>query len=106
MPTLEDHEERITRTERILDRLSVYVDGLADRNDRLDSALATLIEAQIKTEERWRETDKRFAETDKRFAETNKRFAETDKRFAETDERIAKLVSAIGEFIRIQTATR
>ncbi len=53
-------------------RAFVAIDALADKQARLDDVLVLLTEAQIKTEERFRETDGR----------------------------IDKLVSAIGEFIR------
>ena len=94
--TLEDHMAHVFTT----------LDVLATNQNRLDEALATLADAQIRTQEQFLETDKRFAETDKhfaetdkRFAETDKRFAETDKRFAETDKRISDMASAIGALI-------
>jgi len=52
----------------------------------MDDVLVVLTDAQIKTEERFRETDQRFRETDQRFRDT--------------DARIEKLVVAIGEFLR------
>jgi hypothetical protein len=52
---------------------------LAEKQARLDDVLVVLTEAQIKTEERFRETDERFRDT---------------------DARIGKLVVAIGEFLR------
>jgi hypothetical protein len=52
---------------------------LAEKQARLDEVLVVLTEAQIKTEERFRETDQRFRDT---------------------DARIEKLVVAIGEFLR------
>ena len=63
--------------------MTIVVDRIADKTDKRDGALAALIEAQIRTEERFRETDKRFVET---------------------GDRIDKLVSAIGEFIHMQAA--
>ena len=64
--------ERITRLE--------YLMGvLAEKQARLDDVLVVLTEAQIKTEERFRETDQRFRDA---------------------DARIEKLVVAIGEFLR------
>jgi hypothetical protein len=59
---------------------------LAEKQARLDDVLVVLTDAQIKTEERFRETDQRFRETDQRFRDT--------------DARIEKLVVAIGEFLR------
>jgi len=64
--------QRITRLE--------YLMGvLAEKQARLDDVLVVLTEAQIKTEERFRETDQRFRDA---------------------DARIEKLVVAIGEFLR------
>ncbi len=55
--------------------------------------LAVLAEAQIKTDECFRETDRLFRETDQRFRET-------DQRFRNLDERIDKLVVEIREYLR------
>ena len=64
--------QRITRLE--------YLMGvLAEKQARLDDVLVVLTEAQIKTEEHFRETDQRFRDA---------------------DARIEKLVVAIGEFLR------
>jgi hypothetical protein len=52
---------------------------LAEKQAKLDDTVLLLTDAQIKTQEQFRETDRRFRET---------------------DERIDKLVSAIGELIR------
>ena len=49
MPDLPDHEDRIERTERNLDRLTIVVDRIADKTDKLDDTLAALVEAQIRT---------------------------------------------------------
>jgi len=68
-------EKLSTRVERV-ERL---IELLAEKQARLDDVLVLLTEAQIKTEERFRETDERFRQT---------------------DERIDKLVSAIGEMLR------
>ena len=75
-------EKLSTRVERV-ERL---IEVLAEKQARLDDVLVLLTEAQIKTEERFRETDERFRRTDERLSQT--------------DERIDKLVSAIGEMLR------
>jgi galactokinase len=66
-------DARIDRLETAMERAFVAIDALADKEAKLDDVLVLLTEAQIKTEER----------------------------FQETDVRIDKLVSAIGEFIRV-----
>jgi galactokinase len=63
---------RVTRLENLMGRAFTAIEALADKEARLDDLLATLTEAQIRTEER----------------------------FQRTDERIDKLVSAIGEMLR------
>jgi flagellar hook-basal body complex protein FliE len=63
---------RVTRLENLMGRAFTAIEALADKEARLDDVLATLTEAQIRTEER----------------------------FQRTDERIDKLVSAIGEMLR------
>jgi chromosome segregation ATPase len=75
-------EKLSTRVERV-ERL---IEVLAEKQAKLDDVLVLLTEAQIKTEERFRETDERFRRTDERLSQT--------------DERIDKLVSAIGEMLR------
>jgi hypothetical protein len=60
-------------------RLEYLMGVLAEKQAKLDDVLVVLTEAQIKTEERFRETDQRFRDT---------------------DARIEKLVVAIGEFLR------
>jgi hypothetical protein len=71
---------RVDRLEETMQRAFASIDALAEKQAKLDDLAVLLVEAQIKTEERFRETDHRFKET---------------------DARIDKLVSAIGEFIRI-----
>ena len=78
-----------------VDRLERLVEILADKQAKLDDVIVLLTEAQIRTEERFRETDQRFRDIEARFRET-------DDRSRQTDQRIDKLVSAIGEFIRKQ----
>jgi predicted translin family RNA/ssDNA-binding protein len=82
-------EKLSTRVERV-ERL---IEVLAEKQAKRDDVLVLLTEAQIKTEERFRETDERFRRTDERFRRT-------DERLSQTDERIDKLVSAIGEMLR------
>ena len=82
--------DRVTRLEEGEGRAWAAIETLADRQTALDGALATLVGAQIKTEERFRETDARL----------EKLARETDARFRETDARIEKLVGAIGDFLR------
>jgi len=81
-----------------VDRLERLVEILADKQAKLDDVIVLLTEAQIRTEERFRETDQRFRDIEARFRET-------DDRSRQTDQRIDKLVSAIGEFIRKQNGT-
>ncbi|MGA2740779.1 MAG: hypothetical protein ABSG65_25500 [Bryobacteraceae bacterium] len=60
-------------------RLEYLMGVLAEKQAKLDDVLVVLTDAQIKTEERFRETDQRFRDT---------------------DARIEKLVVAIGKFLR------
>jgi anti-sigma factor ChrR (cupin superfamily) len=75
----ETFNTRVTRLEEYMGRAFNAIEALADKQAKLDDVLATLTEAQIKTEERLQETGERFRET---------------------GERIDKLVSSIGELIR------
>jgi hypothetical protein len=101
-------ETRVARLEEAQASAWRAIDALTDKETRLDEALATLIDAQIKTEHRFRETDERFREVAERFRDTDARFQETDTQIKELakiqkesqkkiDERIQALVSAIGE---------
>jgi hypothetical protein len=91
------------------------IGALAKKQEKLDDALVVLLEAQVKTEERFqelgkemkdgfRETKEGFREMREGFRETKDRFRETDARIAalgaSLDDRIGKLVSAIGELVR------
>jgi hypothetical protein len=62
---------------------------LSTRGARLEELAKVLLDAQIKTEERFRQTDERFRQTDARI----------EKLGADLDARIEKLVIAIGELI-------
>ncbi len=66
------HDQEIAELREMQGRAWNAIEALADKQAKLDDSLATLTEAQIKTEER----------------------------FQRTDERIDTLVSAIGELIR------
>ena len=105
-----DMETRFVAIEEMLAHVASTLDIITTKQAALDDSLATLVGAQIKTQEQFRETDVRFRETDARFRdtearfrETEARFRETDSRFRETDSRIDRLVSGIGEFIRIMS---
>ena len=93
----EELSDRVMRLEEGAGRAWAAIETLAHRQTALHDSLATLVDAQIKTEERFRETDARL---EKLARETDARFRETDGRFRETDVRIEKLVSAIGDFLR------
>ena len=97
------------------ERLENLVGAFAEKQAKLDDVIVLLVEAQIRTEERFQQTDKRFAEIAQRFEETDRRIRETDVRMEKLgeelrreaadrgrvlDERISNLVSAMGEFIR------
>jgi chromosome segregation ATPase len=70
---------RVDRLDEAMTRAWTAIEGLAEKQSKLDDVLVVLTEAQIKTEER---------------------FQQTGERFQQTGERIDKLVSAIGELIR------
>jgi len=102
---------RVKRLEESMARAFASIDALAEKQTKLDDVVVLLTEAQIRTEERFRETDERFGQLEERFRETDERFRQTDERFRQTaaeaaersrhfDERVDKLVSAIGEFLR------
>jgi predicted nucleic acid-binding Zn-ribbon protein len=74
---------RVARLENLMGRL-------AERQEKLDDVLVLLTEAQIKTEERFRETDEHLRGIDQRSRERDRTL----------DERVDKLVSAIGEMLR------
>jgi hypothetical protein len=63
---------------------------LSARSERLENLVVVLAEAQIRTEESFREVPQRFRDTDARMANSSR----------DLDERIGKLVSAIGELVR------
>ena len=86
---------------------------LGKRVDRLGESIAQtqqlIAELAIETRrgfdqvaEQFRETDRQFRETDRRFREVNDSFRELRDHSRESDARVDKLVSAIGEFIRVQ----
>ena len=82
---------RVDRLEEAMQSAFKSIDALADKQAKLDDLAVLLVEAQIKTQERFLETDRRFEETERILRESGERL----------DARIDKLVSAIGEFIRI-----
>lgn len=91
----ENLNTRVSRLEELMGRAFTAIEALAEKQGKLDDVLVTLTDAQIETEQRFRETDARFHE----IAAHSR---ETDARFRETDARIDKLVSAIGELIRVR----
>ena len=101
-------EERVTALEESERRAWRAIEALAGKEAKVDDSLTLLIEAQIRTEERFSQTDAQMAETGRllreQMAETRQLLRETDARGLERsrqlDERIEKLVIAIGEFLR------
>jgi predicted nucleic acid-binding Zn-ribbon protein len=79
-------EELVSRVDRLEDALA-YV----------GTSLARLAEAQMKTEERFKDIEERFLDLERHSRETDERI---EKLGRETDARIEKLVIAIGEFLR------
>ena len=77
---------------------------LAEKQEKLDDVLVLLTEAQIKTEERFRETEESIQETSRLIRETGQHLREVDQRSRERDraldQRVDNLVSAIGEMLR------
>jgi len=95
---------RVARLEKLMGRL-------AEKQEKLDDVLVLLTEAQIRTEESFKETAERFRETAQQLRETAQQLRETDQQLREVDknsrerdryldERVDKLVSAIGEMLR------
>jgi predicted nucleic acid-binding Zn-ribbon protein len=70
---------------------------LNTRVTRLEESMQALVDAQIKTEERFQQTEERFQQIARQFEADH---AEARERERRVDERIEKLVSAIGELIR------
>src|SRR5438477_13194216 len=54
-----------------MDRAERLIEALADKQNRLDDVVTLLTDAQIRTEERFRETDLRFREVAERFRDTD-----------------------------------
>ncbi len=87
---------------------------VGQRVDRLEQVVQIIAEDQVSLQkliaELARETRKGFDRVAKQFEESDRRMREmekkTDERFRQTDERIDKLVVAIGQFIRQQSAPR
>lgn len=78
MPERESLSTRVARLENVGLKL-------AESHQRLDQKMAALIDAQIKTEQQLARVDEAARERDRQL-----------------DERIDKMVSAIGELIRLQ----
>jgi hypothetical protein len=99
---------RVERPEERERRVWTVMESLADKEARLDDALTVLVDAQIKTQERFRETDARIADLTRSmkegFERTGARFQELMLSMKEeskkTDARIENLVSAIGQMQR------
>jgi predicted nucleic acid-binding Zn-ribbon protein len=107
-------EELVSRIERLEEserRAWSVIETLGTRQNNLDdalayvgSSLARLAEAQMKTEERFKDIEERFLDLEKHSRETDDRIEkhsrETEALIAklgrETDARIEKLVIAIG----------
>jgi vacuolar-type H+-ATPase subunit I/STV1 len=86
----ENVNARVNRLEESMGRAFTAIEALAEKQERLDDVLVLLTEAQIKTEERFKETAERMREIDQRSRERDRYL----------DERVDKLVSAIGEMLR------
>jgi chromosome segregation ATPase len=71
--------ERVSTLEEAMRRAFTAIEALAEKEAKLDDALATLIESQIQMQQEQ---------------------IKTEQRFRQTDERIEKLVIAMGEFLR------
>jgi hypothetical protein len=88
-------EQRLDRLERIV-MMCIRADVRARRE--MNEKINILIDAQIKTEDKFSRSDERFAKFDERFAKFDERFAKFDERcanydilFAKNDERIKEL---------------
>jgi len=53
---------RVKRLEESMARAFASIDALAEKQTKLDDVVVLLTEAQIRTEERFRETDERFGQ--------------------------------------------
>ena len=100
----DDLNSRVGSLEEHQRHVWAVLDALADKQERLDNALAALADAQA---EFVRETDKRFQEHQERLKEHERLFQENERRrredlerSRELDGRIDKLVLAIGELVR------
>jgi predicted transcriptional regulator len=93
----ENVNARVTRLEESMGRAFTAIEVLAEKQEKLDDVLVLLTEAQIKTQERFKETADRLRETDQHLREIDQRSRERDRNL---DERVDKLVSAIGEMLR------
>src|SRR5881397_863985 len=67
LPMADNLNTRVSQLEESMARAFRAIEALADKEEKLDDALTALIEAQLKTEQRFRETDQHFRETDQRF---------------------------------------
>ncbi len=104
-------EKRVDKLDEQMQHVLGVLDRVTANQEELDKAMVTLVDAQIKTQEQFRDTDRRLRETDQRLRETNDLLQQTihenratrldaEARAREIDARIDKLVSGIGEFIR------
>lgn len=75
---------RVARLEESMERAFTAIEALAEKEAKLDDALAALVEAQIQSQQAQ---------------------IKTEQRFQQTDERIEKLVIAIGESLRRNDGT-
>jgi predicted nucleic acid-binding Zn-ribbon protein len=81
---------RIDRLEDAMGRAFNAIEALADKEEKLDDAITLLLDAQIKTEQRFKETADHLREIDKASRERDRAL----------DERVDRLVSAIGELVQ------
>jgi len=68
------HESEMTDIRRELDRIVGVMGSVVDRQNQMDEALATLVDAQIRTEERFRQTDERIDDLVRAIAEKTERY--------------------------------
>ena len=85
-------DKRVEKLEERMEHVIGVLDLVATNQAELDKVMVTLAEAQIKTQEQFREVATFMRETDQRLRET--------------DSRIDRLVSGIGEFIRQQSGSK
>ena len=73
-----------------MDRVERLIGVPAEKQTKLDDVVTLLVDAQIRTEQRFQQTDERFQVIEQRFRETDEIFRQLARRFEQSEQRMER----------------